>query len=91
MVKPKKGQLIVVTWRDAYSSGGWTSLKDHPKDAVCNTVGWVVRKTDEFLTVAAHRWEGKHPGERADVGDPISIPWTIVLGWQSIEGWDTTT
>ena len=85
VVKPRKGQLVVVRWRDAHSSGGWTDLRDHPKDAVCNTVGYVVRKDSTFLTVAAHRWEGKKHPAPGSVGDPISIPWAIVLGWSLLE------
>ena len=61
-------------------------MRDHADDAVCDSVGWVVRKTDLYLTISPDQWVSPHDSLKGTVGSPTSIPWSMVLEWRYVEG-----
>ena len=48
-------KLILINWVDSSSSDGWQYLdsakEHHPSN--CRTVGWLLTKTKDYVTVAA--------------------------------------
>lgn len=48
--------LIRVTWVDSSSPSGWERLKAvlEPYDMTHESVGWLLKETDDRITIAAH-------------------------------------
>lgn len=63
-----------VTWYDATSRDGWTSLAGalDTKPSLCKTVGEIIRKNKDYLVVAATR-------DLANEG--YAAVWSIPMKW----------
>ena len=74
-------QAVVVYWVDSAGADGWIrrdELKGFaPLD--CVTVGFLVEKTDDHLTVASSTAGGN--GEQFQVNSPTSIPLVSITRW----------
>jgi hypothetical protein len=76
MERPELSDLVLVRWRDSFETEQSTVAKLE-EDCTWFTVGWVIRTTDLFLSIAASVQETKLDGEEID--HHVSIPWTQVL------------
>lgn len=79
----KLGDLVIVQWRDSFADHGESNLDDHKRDCRWYSVGWVIRKTPLFITIAGGIQETKVGGERT-ADNLLSIPWTQVIDWETV-------
>jgi hypothetical protein len=81
--RPKNSDLIVFEWRDSHGDHAQASLHKHPDDCRWISVGWVVKQTDLFLTVACGvQVTTQADGENLDY--LLSVPWTQVIDWKKV-------
>lgn len=50
---PKVAQIVDVEWTDACSRDRWAQARDHLELLICHTVGAIVERNAEYLTVAS--------------------------------------
>jgi hypothetical protein len=70
-------QLVLVEWIDSRRGEGWTRLEDLLGDCAatkCKSVGWIIAKNTESLTLAGHL--GENPDQCC--GD-MTIPLRSVI------------
>lgn len=49
----KQFPIVEITWVDAFSHADeWVSLDDFPKDYLVKTIGYLVRDTKEYVSLA---------------------------------------
>lgn len=66
-----KEKLVRVIWLDATEHpSGWYSYEEakEEKPAICQSIGWIVEMTDEFITLAADK------GSHEECGRMITLP-----------------
>ena len=78
-----KGDLVVFEWRDSYADHGQNILGEHPFDTTWISVGWVVRVTPLFLTVANGVQQAGAKDEQLD--NILSVPWTQIIELDILE------
>ena len=83
MTKLKKGDLVVIRWRDSFAEHGESKLADFPEDCTWYSVGFVVRQTDLFLTICGGVQETTVGGART-VDNLLSVPWTQILDTETL-------
>lgn len=85
MKKPSLCDMVLVEWRDSFSSHDETDLLKHEDDCRWASMGFVVKLDDKFITIATGvqltTSEGKHT-----LDNLLSIPWTQVLDWWKLDG-----
>ncbi len=64
--KPRN-RRVRVKWTDAAGYHGWQSLDFRPGPAPCETIGYLVERTDEYITVA-------HTMSDEGMADVVVIP-----------------
>lgn len=64
-----------VEWRDSSGTGGWQSLKtlEEYEPDLCHTVGFVLRETDDFVTLI-QSYTNRKQGEENSGDNVIVIP-----------------
>ncbi len=68
--KHPKTKPVVVRWIDSMGTSGWNNL-DKPTDMECTSVGHLIKKTKDRVTIAMNR---SHYGN----GDYMEIPMIAV-------------
>jgi hypothetical protein len=72
---PKRFRLVLVTWIDAYHSGGWKSEPDTVGERMNqHTAGFIVRESRSFIHVAQTIDTQDHPR----FSDTMCIPRSTV-------------
>lgn len=75
--------LIEVIWNDASSnSESWVHLNDIATPEQVNTTGFLVKETDEYITVAASI--ANHPEEIETVGNTMTIPKGMIVSRREV-------
>lgn len=71
-------ELIYLEWVDAAANQGWHNLDSIRDDAtvlLIQSVGWVIRETDQAITLAAHMHKDiPENGAVRQATDPLTIP-----------------
>lgn len=80
----KVGDLVVLEWRDSFSSHDQTELKSLQTDCKWFSVGWVVRLTDLFITIANGVQTGDTKDTPVQFDNFLSIPHTQVVGYEKV-------
>lgn len=82
----KPGELVMVTWRDAHSAGGWHDEDDVRRyleqDCIVEQVGFIVDDADPtFITLASRRDISSmaDPNYMTQVGLVARIPRSCIL------------
>lgn len=71
-------RLAKIVWDDPWASGGWTELDealamaDDPARGVCETVGWIIKETDDYIVVVGSL--GLSFDGNRQVGDVFKCP-----------------
>lgn len=76
----KTPKLLLVHWHDAVSAhSGWKSEEDVKKQepAIVRSVGWEMKRTKRFLTIAASLVDGDCDGD-------VTIPLGMIFREQEI-------
>ena len=81
-MKPRS--LVLIEWRDSFADTGHVQLSEHDEDCRWISVGWVVRTTDLFVTIAQGVQNVGNEGERMQLDNLLSIPWTQVVAWEAV-------
>jgi hypothetical protein len=76
--QPKIGDLVIVEWRDSFVDNGQTAYTALGDDCRWVNVGWVVRKSDLFITISSGVQLTKDSNGEFD--NPLSIPWQMLIG-----------
>jgi len=71
---PKVGSLVHITWVDSCASTGWQFGDTAGQLTRCESVGWVVRTTDDIVVLAGHKSLNTD-----EWGGIMSIPLVAVL------------
>lgn len=75
-------ELVVVEWMDAYLESDWVSGGDWKPDRnemTTKTVGWVVYRDEDMISVAQTVQGASEPGGQAP--DDLGAIWTIPAPW----------
>lgn len=83
MRRLKIADLVMIEWRDSFSEHDQSSLDKLPKDCRWSSVGWVVRMTDTFVTIAGGV-ELTTVSREEKFDNLLSIPWTQVLDYKKV-------
>ena len=75
----KLNDLVLVFWRDAFHNSGQVLLKNVEDDCRWYTVGWVVRMTDKFLSVAMGVQDTDDIDNAGRHDQVVSIPWGMII------------
>jgi|GEM_PF-5789510 len=83
--EPRRLPIVVVEWIDSATGGGWQGIDQAEHGALeCITVGFLVKETDEALSVAHS--VSQQDGEDSGVCDMISIPQCAIRRWYLVDG-----
>lgn len=79
-MKNQPGKIVYVEWVDSVGHEGWRSLEElsDPPPLTCVSCGFLVRETEDVITVAAS-WSATG---RFD--ETISIPWCAVTKYEEV-------
>lgn len=80
--------LVYIEWTDSGLSGGWQPAQDALRAAsedpmVCESVGWLIAKTDRYYLLAPSRKPEHRPGT-GEVCDTLQIPVEAVRAVRSL-------
>jgi hypothetical protein len=75
-------KLVTVVWHDAVGADGWIDIKDLEKEVpvVHHSVGYVVKDTDEFITITMSYDEAKE-----SLGAWLLIPKKFIISLTEIK------
>lgn len=84
---PSRNNIVFITWLDSRDTEGkvWTlkEVIENEGICVCNSVGFLVKKTDEFYCVAPHVGTNSDP-EHNQYGGILWIPKVSVVNIVSL-------
>jgi hypothetical protein len=85
VLRPAKGQLVLIEWLDIQTDTGWSALEDDTKPALCKTVGFVTHVEAAHVTVAASMGVAEIvAGSPVETNLRQSIPWGCVTAWHRL-------
>jgi hypothetical protein len=74
--------LVYIEWVDSAAMHGWRSLdyiKEEATVAVIQSVGWIIRESEESITIVAHMHkELPQNGVTRYASDPTTIPTAMI-------------
>ena len=52
--KSGMGHIVFVTWIDSCATSGWATKGTVASATMCHSIGWLMKKDSESITVAGH-------------------------------------